>query len=125
MKAIFITLLFSIFSTSIVYAQEQKSATSLAQEDYKKIAMHLYNNYNFPTEFLSDTIKNISYQIQFQIDENGSIQKPQIIDKTAECKACEQELLRVMKSVPKIKSPIRNNPEIKEFYTMPFKIIVQ
>lgn len=124
MKAILI-LLFSVFSINILCAQEQKPMASITQEDYKKITMHLYNNYNFPMEFFLDTIKNISYQIQFQVDENGSIQKPQIIDKTAECKACEQELLRVMKSVPKIKPPIRNNPEIKEFYTMPFKIIVQ
>ncbi|GEM_PF-2451676 len=124
MKKILIITLFLF--TGTIFAQQDTIISSVQREEaHKLILEHVYKSFRVPHQAYNDSISRISYRIQFVIDENGEVTEPEIVSKNTECRACEIEIMRVMKSAPTVSPIILDNRKVKAIFILPFSIIIQ
>ncbi len=116
-----------LFISGILCAQNEPIAVgNLDQSNSQILRNHISKYYNVPHEAFNDsTIYRISYQIKFVVNEEGRVENPEIIKKNVECKTCELELLKVIKTAPVLKPYIIDDHKYKAYFILPFTIQIQ
>ena len=103
-------------------AQEPSEHPQISIEDAYKIRNHLALNYIIPYDSQFESLDTISYQLYFTVNEEGRIVDPKVINTGNECEPCERELLRVIKTVPRVIPAIVDDKKVKSIYILPFLI---
>lgn len=116
-----VLLTISLFSIAWAHAQEQPHDEVINRE-YQKVSQHIAQQYRIPPELLKDTIDRIDYVVEFQVNRQGSIEEPKISRRSFDCKSCERELLRIIKTVPAVTGLSMDDERGKVRYALPVRI---
>ena len=84
------------------------------------LANYLKENLTYPADALANSIGGRVY-LQFQIQEDGSISKVKVKRGIPDCRECDDEAVRVIKSMPKWKPAENNGKPVSSTYNLPIR----
>lgn len=86
-----------------------------------EMSKFIMKNLHYPAEIREAGISGKSY-IKFIVNEDGTISNIEPVRKNINCLACDEEVIRVIKLMPKWKPAEINNKPIKSYFNLPMNI---
>lgn len=80
----------------------------------------LAENIRYPQEAIELGIEGTVY-VRFAIDKNGEVRNPVIMRGAPDCPECDQEVIRVMKMMPRWNPARKNGKPVNTIYNLPVK----
>jgi len=109
-------------------AKEEVKAEAIVQPDHKAEYMggndamekFIISNLKYPDKLATDTsIKTRKVFLKFMIDKTGSVNEVSVMKGIKGCKACSEEAIKVVSSMPKWKPAIENNVAVDSWFNLP------
>lgn len=130
MKKIF--FIFFICNLSICFSQTDSLSSEFADPEIpaeypggiSEMSKFIMKNLHYPAEILEAGISGKSY-IKFIVNEDGTISNIEPVRKNINCPACDEEVIRVIKLMPKWKPAEINNKPIKSYFNLPMNICMR
>ena len=127
MKNTLLTLLFVIITTPFVAQtksdtiEEVYTAVDTPAEypgGISEMMKYLQTNINYPESARKNNIGGKCF-IKFIVTKTGNIEKAEVIKGVNDCKACDDEALRVVKAMPKWTPGKLKGKEVSTYFNLP------
>lgn len=88
----------------------------------KELVAYIARHYNYPTKARDNNVEGI-VEIGFIVDEEGNVTQPEILKGIGS--GCDEEALRVVKTLPKWEPAEQNGVKVAVYYVLPLTLRVQ
>lgn len=114
-------LVFSISAksqTSKIYSEVEKPAEFVGGNE--ALVKYIQTNLIYPESAKKDKLSGKSF-VRFVITEAGKIERAEVVKGAENCKACDEEALRVVKQMPDWKAAEVKGKSVNSQYTLPIQ----
>jgi len=108
--------------------KEEAKVEAIVQPDHKAeyvggndaMEKFIIANLKYPEVLKTDTtIKTKKVFLKFMIDKTGAVNEVSVMKGIKGCKACSEEAIKVVSSMPKWKPAIENNQSVDSWFNLP------